>query len=176
MRSAAPGIIAGPEAKAVLKAAGRKANAPAYKKAYLEGDRPIISPEIEQLTGSPMMVDAMREAAIRGKDRAIAEGHGAFNPGVKVTPDGQVIFSKGKGGVPTYPNLQFWDYTKRELQDIADKASRSGENEKAALAQKSPRINLLPSLTSKFRLMQRHGQPPPPFSEHRMPRRQAPNL
>jgi hypothetical protein len=135
IRSAAPGILAGPQAKTILKAAARKANSPAYKKAYLEGDRPIISPRMEQLTGSPMMVDAMRAAATRGKDRAIIEGHGAFNPGVKVTPDGRVIFAKGKGGVPTYPNLQFWDYTKRELKDIADQAKRAGNNEKADVAE-----------------------------------------
>jgi hypothetical protein len=63
-----------------------------------------------------------------GKDRAIAEGHGAFNPGLKVTEDGRIEFPKGPSGVPAYPDLQFWDYTHRNLRDAADAAFRAGRN------------------------------------------------
>jgi hypothetical protein len=34
--------------------------------------------------------------------------------------------------VPTYPDLQFWDYTKRELDDMAGAALRGGRNSEAA--------------------------------------------
>jgi len=105
------------------------ANSPGYRLAYRAGDRPINSPEISRLMGSPDVVQAMREAAEKGKSKAIADGFGAFNPGVKVTDDGQVLFQKGKGGVPTYPNIQFWDYTYRALRDKGRALTQSGNRD-----------------------------------------------
>jgi hypothetical protein len=113
---------------AALQDAARRANAPAYKAAYTAGDQGIWSPELERLTGSPDVVDAMKSAATKGKTRAIADGFGAFNPGVTVTDDGRLMLNRGPTGVPTYPNLQFWDYTYRSLRDSADAAFRSGRN------------------------------------------------
>jgi hypothetical protein len=110
-----------------LDAAERAANKPAYKRAYAAGDRPIWSPELERLTGSQDVVGAMRKAAEQGKSRAISEGFGAFNPGVKVTEDGRLMFGS-KNGVPTYPNIQFWDYAHRALSDAAGDAFRAGRN------------------------------------------------
>ena len=118
-------------AKQGLQAAARAANRPAYQRAYAAGDRSIISPELERLLGSPAVVDAMRTAATKGKNLATAEGFGAFKAGVRVTPDGQVLFQRGPSGVPTYPNIQFWDYTHRELRDAAEAARRAGRNSEA---------------------------------------------
>jgi hypothetical protein len=115
-----------------LSAVARKVNKPLYAKAYAAGDKPIWSPELERLTGSPSVKAAINGAVTRGKDRAINDGMGAFRPTAKVTPDGQLIFNKGPTGVPTYPNLQFWDYTQRELRDLAEAASRTGRKEEAA--------------------------------------------
>lgn len=103
-----------------------------YKRAYTAGDRPIWGPDFEQLTSSPDVVDAMRVAATKGKSRATAEGYGGFNPGVTVDQSGNVTFRKGPGGVPTYPNLQFWDYTKRALDDAASAAGRAGRKDEAS--------------------------------------------
>lgn len=114
-----------------LDAAQQAANRPAYARAYKAGDRSIMSPELERLTGSPDVVDAMREAAAKGKSRAIADGFGAFNPGVKITDDGRVLF-QNKGGVPTYPNIQFWDYTYRSLRDAGRAAFRAGRNDEGS--------------------------------------------
>ncbi len=130
IESAAPGINA-PATRDFLEQAAKAVNKPAYKKALIEGDRPLWSPELERLTSSPDVVDAMRSAATTGKSRAVAEGLGAFNPAVKITQDGQVIFGKGQGGVPTYPNLQFWDYTKRALDDTAKELARKGRTGEA---------------------------------------------
>lgn len=115
-----------------LKDAARRANKPAYDAAYQDGDRGIWSPELERLTGSPAVVEAMKDAAQNGKTRAIADGFGAFNPGVTVTNDGQLIFNKGKTGVPTYPNLQFWDYTYRALRDAGQQSMQSGRGSEGA--------------------------------------------
>ncbi len=133
IESAAPGINA-PATRDFLEQAAKSVNNPAYKTAIREGDRPLWSPELERLTSSPDVVDAMRSAATKGKSRAVAEGFGAFNPAVKITPDGQVLFGKGKGGVPTYPNLQFWDYTKRALDDTAKELARKGRTGEAQVA------------------------------------------
>lgn len=125
-----------------IDAAQRAANKPAYARAYRAGDRSIMSSELEQLTGSPDVVAAMKDAAQKGKSRAIAEGFGAFNHGVQVTDDGRVIFQQGKNGVPTYPNIQFWDYTYRSLRDSASAAFRAGRNDEG---------NTLSSLAKQLR-------------------------
>lgn len=119
------------DAQEALQTAARQANRPAYARAYAQGDTSIWSPTLERLTSSPAVVDAMRGAAQRGKDRAVTEGFGGFNPGVTVDPSGIVSFRRGPTGQPTYPNLQYWDYVKRELDDSANAAQRAGRKEEA---------------------------------------------
>jgi hypothetical protein len=109
----------------------RTVNRPAYARAYRDGDREIISDELHRLMGSPALVEAMRKASVSGKDRAITQGVGAMRQGVTVE-NGMVNFTKGKNGVPAYPNLAFWDATKRELDDATSAAMRAGEREKAS--------------------------------------------
>lgn len=114
-----------------LERGARAANRSNYGIAYAEGDRSIWSPELERMTSSPAVVNAMRGAVERGKDRAVTEGFGGFNPGVTVDPSGIVTFRKA-AGVPTYPNLQYWDYVQRELNDAASGARRAGRKEEAS--------------------------------------------
>jgi hypothetical protein len=113
-----------------LDQVAKTVNRPAYAKAYKEGDRDIMSPELDRLMGSPALVEAMRKASISGKDRAITQGVGAMRQGVTVE-NGLVNFTKGPSGVPTYPNLAFWDATKRELDDATNAAMRGGRKEEA---------------------------------------------
>lgn len=115
-----------------LDAAARAAHKPAYARAYAAGDKSINSPELERLMGSPDVVSAMRSAVQSGKSRAIADGFGAFNAGVKITDDGRVVFQNGKNGAPAYPNIQFWDYTYRSLRDSANAAFRAGRNDEGS--------------------------------------------
>lgn len=113
------------EVKEGLKALAAKANKPAYNSFYRATDNGLWSPELERLAGSPDVLAAMKSAAEKGKNRAIADGYGAFNPGVKFEGD-QLIFTRGKQGTPQSPTGQFWDYTYRELRDSADEAFRKG--------------------------------------------------
>ncbi|MCS3692008.1 hypothetical protein ABIF07_001076 [Bradyrhizobium elkanii] len=99
----------------------RTVNRTNYQRAMQQGDRPIMSPELDRLMGSPAVVEAMRRASISGRDRAITQGYGAMRQGVTVE-NGVVTFTRGPNGVPTYPNLAFWDATKRELDDAARRA------------------------------------------------------
>jgi hypothetical protein len=114
------------ETRDAIASAGKSATSPAYKAAYKAGDRGIWNPELERLASSPAVVAAMKAAVPRGKDRAVMEGYGGFNPGVTVTDTGTVQFAKGPTGAPTYPNLQYWDYVKRELSDGASAAYDAG--------------------------------------------------
>lgn len=114
-----------------IKSAARSANKPAYARAYQDGANGVMSPELERLAGSPGVASAMKAAAEKGQDRAIADGFGAFNPKVTFTPDGRVQFRAGQTGVKTYPDMQFWDYTYRELRDAASAAGRAGRNGEA---------------------------------------------
>lgn len=118
--------------QADIRDAARRANAPRYRRAYAEGENLAMTPELERLTSSPAVVKAMRSVAMgKGQDRAVAEGAGAFNPGVTVTPDGRIVFQRRGNSNNAFPNLQFWDYVKRELDDMAGAARRSGANGEA---------------------------------------------
>lgn len=104
------------------------ARVPLYRKAYQDGDKEIISPTIERLMGSPTFEAAMKKAITSGKDAAVSmEGMGAFNPGIRLDPGGAFVYTRTKpGGGPVYPNLQYWDAVKRQLDDVADTAFNSG--------------------------------------------------
>lgn len=115
-----------------LVAAYDQARVPLYKQAYADGDKPLMSPAMERLMGSDTFVNAMKRAISTGKDRDIEMGLGGFNPMVNVTPDGRIVFNQGAKGVPTYPNLQYWDQVKRELDSVAEQARRSGDTASGA--------------------------------------------
>jgi hypothetical protein len=115
-----------------LQLAARKQNAPAYKRAYAAGDRPIWSPKLEQLTSSPTVAGVLRGAIDRWKDFQVLDGFGAMNPPVRVTADGQLQFLPGKGLRP-YPNVQLWDYAQRILSGMAAKASGDRDKTNAYL-------------------------------------------
>lgn len=114
-----------------LQVAARATNSAAYPKAYAAGDRAVWSPELERLTGSPSIYESMLGAVRKWKDWQVHDGFGAANPPVRVTPDGQLQFTNGKG-IPTYPNLQFWDYTARNIADAAQAARNAGKTQEAA--------------------------------------------
>jgi len=122
-----PDAAAQQEAMSQVQRTVNRAN---YGRAMREGDREIMSPELDRLMGSPAVVEAMRRAATSGKDRAITQGMGAMRQGVTVE-NGVVRFTRGPNGTPTYPNLAFWDAAKKELDDAANAAGRSGRNGEA---------------------------------------------
>lgn len=115
-----------------LEQVGRTVNRANYQRAMRDGDREIFSPELDRLMGSPAVVDAMRRASVSGKDRAITQGLGALRQGVTVE-NGVVTFTRGRNGAPTYPNLAFWDATKKEIDDAANAAARAGRDSEAGV-------------------------------------------
>lgn len=95
-----------------IDAAERVANKGGYTRAYAAGNRPIITPELERLAGSPDVLAAIKSSAEKGKSRAIAEGMSPPTPNV--------------------PNLQMWDGVYRELRDGASAAFRAGRNDEGS--------------------------------------------
>lgn len=107
---------------------GNNAN---YARAMQEGSGGIWSPALEALSGSDAVAAAMKKAASVARDENIVSGYGAMNPHITFTPDGRIQFAKGPSGVPTYPDLQFWDLTRRQLSNGAAMARRAGDMEEA---------------------------------------------
>lgn len=105
------------------------AASPLYNAAYEAGDVAVWSPTLERLSSSPTVRDAMRGAVRTWQDNAIADGFGAANPGAVVSRGGQLEFLQGQ--VPVFPNIQFWDYTKRIIDDQIGAAVRAGQDQKA---------------------------------------------
>lgn len=119
-------------AEDIIKRRSEKAG-PIYRKAFEQGNRSITSQKLEQLAGSPSMAKAMARAVPKWKDRAITEGYGAANPPVTLTEDGRVVFNRTKAGDMVYPDLRFWDATKRSFDDMIGEAQRSGQRDQVAL-------------------------------------------
>lgn len=105
-----------------------KAAQPLYETALQAGDREIWSPGLERLTSSPTVKSAMQGAVRIWRDNAVADGFGGMNPGAIVEHGGLLKFQPGQ--VPVFPNLQFWDYTKRLIDDKISSAKRAGQNQK----------------------------------------------
>jgi hypothetical protein len=103
-------------------AAYRESTAPAYKKAYEEGDRPLWSPELQRLLDAPMIKDALNGAQAKWKNYAVRDGYGAMKPSMTMDDLNRIIANPG-GGLKAYPNLQMFDYAARELQDAARNAA-----------------------------------------------------
>lgn len=109
------------------------ARVPAYKTAYQQGDQPIFTRAMEKLLSSPTVEAAMKRAISSGRDRDVTMGFGGFNPRVSIVND-KIVFNRGADGMPIPPNLQYWDAVKRELDDVASKAGRSGAKGEAEVA------------------------------------------
>ena len=102
---------------------------PAYTKTLAEGDRVIWNPTLERVSASADVQDAMHKAVRAWQTNAVADGYGAMNPGAIVESGGMLKMLGGK--VPVFPNLQFWDYVKRELDPMIQQAIEAKHNSRA---------------------------------------------
>jgi hypothetical protein len=107
-----------------LENVARTTNRAAYTRAYREGADGLWSPELERLAGSDAVVAAMQRAASKSRDESIVSGYGAMNPRITFSPSGVMQFNRAPNGMPTYPDLQYWDLVRRELSDEAQRAGR----------------------------------------------------
>jgi hypothetical protein len=114
-----------------LEEAARKANRPAYAKAYAQGANGLWDEGFEQLTRAPDVQDAIRAATRTGANRATVDGFAApKNPFVE--NNGALSLKKNPDGTTAYPSLQFWDHVQRNLRDKTEALARTGHNSAAA--------------------------------------------
>lgn len=105
---------------------------PLYRQAYEDGDRVVWNTALERLTASREVETAMHTAVSRWQTNAIAEGYGAMNPGAIVRGEGRTGVLDFEGGrVPVFPNLQFWDYTKKALDGMVGEALQKNQRQYA---------------------------------------------
>jgi hypothetical protein len=114
-----------------LRQSQSAANNANYARAMADGAEGIWSPELERLASSGIVSDAMKKAASVAQDEAVMGGYGGMNPKVSFTADGRIQFGRGPTGTPAYPDLQFWDLTRRQLSNGAQMAARAGDMEGA---------------------------------------------
>lgn len=95
------------ETREALQAAARAARTPLYETAYKDGAQGIMDPILTQLQGAPAIERAMRAAAGSVKNRAAA---------------GKTTGIRGPNGY----TLEFWDLTKRSLDDRIGQLKKSG--------------------------------------------------
>jgi hypothetical protein len=97
-----------------LEDAAQKYRRPFYEKAYRDGVGGIIDDELEAMASSPVMKDALQEAAKSLQNKQAS--------GRNVVP----LSLSGK------PTLEYWDQVKRSLDSQYSVLSRKGDKEAAA--------------------------------------------
>jgi hypothetical protein len=133
-----------------LQDAARRANRPAYARAYNDRAAQSLWDEgFEQVAQAPVVQDAIRGATRTGANRSAAEGWTPVrNPFRQDDASGRMVLADPN----VRPNLQFWDHVKRNLDDTVTKLQRQGENSAArdAIQLRSYLVNHLDELVPSF--------------------------
>lgn len=133
-----------------LQDAARRANRPAYARAYNDRAAQSLWDEgFEQVAQAPVVQDAIRGATRTGANRSAAEGWTPVrNPFRQDEASGRMVLADPN----VRPNLQFWDHVKRNLDDTVTKLQRQGENSAArdAIQLRSYLVNHLDELVPSF--------------------------
>ena len=119
--------------QAALTEAQRGTNTAAYRRAYAQGANMEPPARLLDMANSDEVRAAMVAAEKKAQSAAVEEGvnYAPLNARAYVDEAGQLTF-RNKGGAPTYPDLRYWDYTRRELTQMANAAERSGYGSDAA--------------------------------------------
>ena len=113
-----------------LQEAARRANKPAYERAYNQG-KAVWNDRLAELTADPHIQKAISQAESRGKTKSVIEGFSpSRNPFVE-TADGSYALRTNPDGSRAIPNLQFWDHVKRGLDARHNKLKKSGDKDAA---------------------------------------------
>jgi len=111
-----------------LQAAARKANAPAYRQAYADGEVGLWTDRLSALAQAPAVQDAFKGAIKTGANRTVAEGLPPVRTPFGVDDAGNLVLRKAPDGSVPVPNLRFWDEVQRDLASQIGKAQRSGDD------------------------------------------------
>ncbi|MBN8994445.1 MAG: hypothetical protein J0H94_04410 [Rhizobiales bacterium] len=123
--SMVPGVNA-PATREALQQAAQRANDPAYRLAYRQGEGGVWHEGLQQLTYAPAVQRAIQKAEATGANRAAVQGvRPPRNPFVRQS-DGTLGLKPG-----VRPTLQFWDHVQRNLGDEIDALKRAGRKSAA---------------------------------------------
>lgn len=125
------------ELKNAVRAVGSLENKPLYQRAYAEGDRNIMNPELQRLLSADAVQDAMKGSISRWRDRQVMAGYGNLKAPIDINPQTKELVFTNSRGFPTEPNLQLWDYTARNLAEDAQAALGPG----GRATERSTRLN-----------------------------------
>lgn len=124
--ASAPGVNA-PQKRDLLQAAARSANSRNYTQAYRDGAGGIWNEGLEQLTVSPDMQMAIRDATRIGANEAALRGARPPKNPFRQNADGTI------NPIPdVMPTLEFWDHVKRSLDGQIGIQQRAGNKEYAS--------------------------------------------
>jgi hypothetical protein len=119
----APGVNA-PQRRAQLEIEAQAANRRNYERAYRDGSRGIWHEGFQQLTVSPDMQAAIRDATRIGANEAAIRGARPPRNPFRANPDGTI------DPIPdVQPTLEFWDHVKRSLDGQIGIQQRAGNKE-----------------------------------------------
>lgn len=122
----APGVNA-PQRRVQLQAEAQAANRRNYEQAYRDGSRGIWNEGFQQLTVSPDMQAAIRDATRIGANEAAIRGARPPRNPFQANPDGTI------NPIPdVQPTLEFWDHVKRALDGQIGTRQRAGDREAAS--------------------------------------------
>ena len=124
-----PGSVDYVETIDALHRAAKKANSPAYKRAYEQGSSGIFNDELYNLMQAPAVRDAMKGVTKRAKNQEVyGEPRGKVTDPFAFDKDGQLVAKEGMKA--TDANLAYWDIVKQNLDDEVSalyRNARSGE-------------------------------------------------
>ena len=109
-----------------IEQAAKAANKPIYDKAYAYSANGLWNEELAGLVNSPAVKSAISEAETRGANQAVISGNKPVRNPFVTDAQGNVSLKVNKDGSTAYPNLQFWDVVKQNLDEKINVAKRQG--------------------------------------------------
>jgi hypothetical protein len=102
-----------------IKDAARRANAPAYTRAYTQPSAQAIWDDgLGQFAQAPVVQNAIRLAFVTARNRGAMDGFPPIKNPFVMNSDGVFVLKTGPNGERALPNLQFWDHVKRNLDTM----------------------------------------------------------
>jgi len=118
--------------KAALRQQAQSANKSAYQAAYNDPNAAsVFTDGIQELMQSPSFRKAMNDVPAKSADRGALTGQKALPMPFDQDEFGNYVIKRNPDGSVVTPSLEFWDHTKRNLDDMIDSAQRSGNNDDA---------------------------------------------
>lgn len=125
-----PGSVDYVETIDALHRAAKKANSPAYKRAYEQGSSGIFNEELYNLMQAPAVQDAMKGVTKRAKNQEVyGEPRGKVVDPFAFDKEGQLVAKQGMKA--TEANLAYWDIVKQNLDDEVSALYRAGRGGEA---------------------------------------------